>query len=196
MVKKAKKGAQIQVDEKKGHLFLGDRDLRLLMLRPIDLIEFNEFAGPNAEDIIIWVGKTIGKYFLENIYPEEDWSDVKMSVRKKVIQNSLGVFELLGYGVLNLFVKKEQIIFSVEDPLTSDEKENIMAKNLCFFYQGLFNGILEVLDIDADGQEIRCFLLGDEACVFQFDLLIDEFEDADVDKEADKPQISSFLSSL
>ena len=143
MVKKAKKGAQIQVDEKKGHLFLGDRDVRLLMLRPIDIIELNEFAGPNADDIIIWVGKTIGKYYMENIYPEEDWSDVKMGVRKKVIQNTLEVFELLGYGVLNIFVRKEQIIFSVEDPLSSKEIDNIMAKNLCFLYQGLFNGILE-----------------------------------------------------
>ena len=65
MFKRSKKQAQISVDEKKGHLFLAGakKDLRLLMLRPIELIEFCEFAGANSEDIIIWVyyGSNFGK---------------------------------------------------------------------------------------------------------------------------------------
>jgi len=59
--KKTKRDDQIIIDEKTGQLYVGNKDLRLLMLRPIDLIEFTEFAGTNAEDIILWVGKTIAQ---------------------------------------------------------------------------------------------------------------------------------------
>ncbi|MHA1257770.1 MAG: hypothetical protein ACTSPS_19475 [Promethearchaeota archaeon] len=38
-VNKGKKSDEIIVDEKRGHLYVGDKDLRLIMLRPIDLIE-------------------------------------------------------------------------------------------------------------------------------------------------------------
>ncbi|MFX1490411.1 MAG: hypothetical protein ACFFBI_14765 [Promethearchaeota archaeon] len=47
MSKRLKKDLQINIDEKTGQLFFGDKkkDLKLLMLRPIDIIEFSEFAG-------------------------------------------------------------------------------------------------------------------------------------------------------
>ena len=44
MYKRSKKEMAINIEEKKGHLFLGNEELRLLILRPIDLIEFAEFA--------------------------------------------------------------------------------------------------------------------------------------------------------
>ena len=66
--KKSKKDDQINIEERIGHLFLGEKDLRLLMLRPIDLIEFSEFAGANSEDIVIWVGKTLAKYFIDKLW--------------------------------------------------------------------------------------------------------------------------------
>ncbi|MHA1292571.1 MAG: hypothetical protein ACTSQJ_07895, partial [Promethearchaeota archaeon] len=110
MFKRSKKHVQVMVDEKKGHLFLGDKDLRLLMLRPIDLIEFSEFAGANADDIVIWVGKTIGKYFCEKIFHDEDWTDVALSVKKKVILTILENLEQLGYGILTGTFQKDNII--------------------------------------------------------------------------------------
>ncbi|TFF95479.1 MAG: hypothetical protein EU544_02680, partial [Promethearchaeota archaeon] len=101
MFKRSKKQAQINVDEKKGHLFFADKDLRLLMLRPIELIEFCEFAGANADDIIIWVGKTIGKYFVENMYPEEEWTGVNLSEKKSIINAILMNLMELGYGLIH-----------------------------------------------------------------------------------------------
>jgi len=195
-LKKSKKDDQIVIDEKKGQLYIGDKDLRLLMLRPIDLIEFTEFAGTNAEDIIIWVGKSLSKYFIENLLPEKDLSLEDLSTKKIIFINVLETFEHLGYGILNSKFKKDNILVSVENPLSSEDKDNIMSKNICFLYQGLFNGVLEQLGIEAEGKEIKCYLLGDEACVFQFDLLINEFSEEDIDKEEEAPDVANFLSSL
>jgi predicted hydrocarbon binding protein len=196
--KKQKKKDVINVDEKKGHLFYGDekRDLRLMMLRPIELIEFCEFAGSNADDIIIWCGKTIGKYFLDKIAPGEEWTGVNLSAKKEAFNAILEHLESLGYGLLSSVVKKDKIFITVEDPISSGERENIMAKNVCLFYEGIFNGILELLDIDVESDEVQCYLLGDSACSFRMDLLIDEFDDKDVDDEPSSAPITDFLSTL
>ncbi len=71
-----------------------------------------------------------------------------------------------------------------------------MAKNMCILYQGIFNGVLEEIGIDTDGNEVKCSLLGDDACTFKYDLLVDEFGSEDVDKEEKSPQISEFMKSL
>ena len=100
--KKQKKKDVLMVDEKKGHLFYGDskRDLKLLMLRPIELIEFSEFAGSSSDDILLWVGKTISKYFFEKLAPGEDWTGVDMKSKKEAFNAILEHLEGLGYGML------------------------------------------------------------------------------------------------
>ncbi|TFG15811.1 MAG: hypothetical protein EU535_01025 [Promethearchaeota archaeon] len=193
--KKTKRDDQIVVDEKTGQLYIGNKDLRLLMLRPIDLIEFSEFAGTNADDIILWVGKTIAKYFVEKLFPGENLNKEDLSTKKEAILSLLETFENLGYGITTAFFKQKEIYISIEEPIISEEKENIMAKNVCMLSQGIFSGILEQLEIDVEGEEISCVLLGDERCTYKFTLLMDEFgaEDIDQDEEA---HISDFLKSL
>lgn len=192
-LKKSKKDDIINVDDSLGHLFLGEKDLRLLMLRPIDLIEFSEFAGANSEDIVIWVGKTLAKYFLEKLFPNEDYANETMTVKKEVILSVLETFEHLGYGILTSLFLKDKILISVEEPISDEEKDNIMAKNICILYQGIFNGVLEQLEIDVDGQEVQCFLKNDEACIFKFDMLVDEFSLEDTDKEIKSGPIESYM---
>lgn len=195
MFRRSKKQSGIQVDEKRGHLFLDD--VRLLMLRPIDLIEFAEFAGANAEDIIIWVGKSIGKYFVENLFKDEDWSDIMIADKKNAIETILQTLQELGYGLLTPRYEKDKIIIAVDEALSDPERDNFMAKNICMIYQGVFNGVLDALEIEADGNEIQCGLMGDKHCVFEYELLIDEFDEEQVTKEKDKKEdVSSFLSSL
>lgn len=195
MPKKSKKPNQVMIDEKRGHLFFG-KDLRVLMLRPIDLIEFSEFAGSNSDDIVIWVGKTIGKYFTDKLFPTENWSDLSLSAKKNHINEVLENLELLGYGILTSMFKKDRIFIYVNNPISFEEKENIMAKNICLFYQGIFHGILEQVAIDVDGKEVNCCLLDDKQCTFRFKLLVEEFNDEDVDEEIKHEEISDFLSSL
>ncbi len=195
-LKKGKKDYQLIIDEKKGQLYLGEKDLRLLMLRPIDLIEFTEFAGTNSDDIVVWVGKTLAKYYIEKIFPEENFSEEDLSYKKLVILSVLETFEHLGYGILTSNFRKDIISISVEDPISSEEKDNIMAKNICLLYMGMFNGVLEQLEIDVEGEEVKCILLGDDACIFNFNLLTDEFSGEDIDDEEEGPPVRFFSGNL
>ncbi len=194
--KKAKRDDQIIIDEKKGQLYIGNKDLRLLMLRPIDLIEFTEFAGTNAEDIILWVGKTIAKYFIDKLFPGENLSDEDLSTKKEVVLSVLETFEHLGYGIMEPIFRKKEIYIHLYEAVIADEKENIMAKNVCILYLGIFSGLLDQLELDVEGEEIECTLLGDDHCIFKYSLLTAEFGDEDVDPLERDGHISDFLKSL
>ncbi len=199
MFKRSKKASQISIDDKKGHLFVGEKgvNLRLLMLRPIDLIEFSEFAGTNSDDITIWVGKTVGKELVDKLLNIENIAELTLSQKKEAILYVFATLIDLGYGVLTLEVKKDHMFITVTDSLVSEEKDNIMAKNICLLYQGIFDGIIEKLELDADSEEIECCLLGDDICKFKLELLVDEFDDADVDAEpTEGGGINNFLSQL
>jgi len=195
MSKRLKKELQIMVDEKTGQLYLGDKkkDLRLLMLRPIDLIEFSEFAGTNADDILIWVGKTIGRNYVDKFFYNKDWSKETMATRKEVVLGNLEALELMGFGDLTGSFKKDYILISVGDSLASEEKDNIMAKNLCLLYQGLFLGMFESLKIDVEVEEIECVLLGNKKDVFKFEFIGEKLDDSLIDSEE---SVSEFLSTL
>ena len=197
MEKKLKKDLQINIDEKKGQLFFGDKkkDLKLLMLRPIDLIEFSEFAGTKADDILIWVGKTIGRDFLEKFFYSKDWGSETMATKKEVILGSLEAIELMGFGQMRGMFKKDHIIIEVEDSLACEERENIMSKNLCLLYQGIFNGLFEVLQMDVNGEEIGCVMLGEEKCTYKFDFIGEQVSDSLVDEDSEET-VSDFLSTL
>ncbi len=197
MEKKLKKELQINIDEKKGQLFFGDKkkDLKLLMLRPIDLIEFSEFAGTNADDILIWVGKTVGRDFMEKFFYSKDWSNETMATKKEVILGTLEAIELMGFGQLKGLFKKDYIIIEVEDSLACEESENVMSKNLCLLYQGIFNGLFEALQMDVNGKEIGCVLLEEEKCTFKFDFIGEQVDDSLIDGDS-KETVSDFLSTL
>ncbi|MFW9998654.1 MAG: hypothetical protein ACFE9Q_10215 [Candidatus Hodarchaeota archaeon] len=197
MSKRLKKELQVMIDEKLGQLFFGDqkKDLRLIMLRPIDLIEFSEFAGANADDILIWVGKTLGKSYTEKFFYNKDWSIEPLATKKEVVQGNLEALELMGYGELIGLFKKDHILIKVSESLTSEESDNIMAKNLCLLYQGIFLGMFETLQIDVDGEEIECVLLGTENCVFKFNFIGVELEESLIDEDSGET-VSEFLSTL
>ena len=197
MEKRLKKELQINVEEKTGQLFFGDKkkDIKLIMLRPIDLIEFSEFAGANSNDILIWVGKTLGKTFMEKFFSNKDWSNESMPTKKEVVFGSLEALELMGFGHIRCLFKKDHVLIHVEESLASDERENIMAKNLCLLYQGLFKGLFNVLQIDVDGEEIACVMLGDPKCTYKFDFIAGELDEKLVDEESEET-VSEFLSTL
>jgi predicted hydrocarbon binding protein len=197
MSKRLRKEQNIMIDEKMGQLFFGEkkRDLKLLMLRPIDLIEFSEFTGANADDILIWVGKTLGRIFVEKIFYSKDWSAETMATKKEVIHGVIEALVIMGYGQIKALFKKDHLLIEIEESLSSEEKDNIMAKNLCLLDQGIFLGLFEVLQLDVDGEEIGCVLLGDEKCTYKFDFLSGQIDDSLVD-EASEETVSEFLSTL
>jgi len=198
MIKRLKKELQINIEEKEGHLFLGDKDkeMRLVMLRPNEIMEFCEFAGTNAEDILIWVGKSLGKIFMEKFFSSKDWSSEVMATKKEVVLGTLEVMMLMGYGVLTGMFKKDHIIINVYESLATQEKGNIMAKNLCLLYLGIFNSFFDILGIDVDGEEVECVLTGGDKCSYKFDLLVDEIDKNLIDADISEVAVSDFLSSL
>jgi len=198
MFKKLKKELQINIEEKEGQLFLGEKDkgMRLVMLRPNEIMEFCEFAGTNADDILIWTGKTLGKLFMEKFFYNKDWTKELIATKKEVVFGTLEALMLMGYGGLACVFKKDYIIINAYESLAVQEKENIMAKNLCLLYLGIFNGIFEVLGIDVDGKEVECVLTGGKKCSFKFDLLSEEIEDRLVDEDLSDVKVSEFLASL
>ncbi|MFW9952524.1 MAG: V4R domain-containing protein, partial [Candidatus Thorarchaeota archaeon] len=144
----------------------------------------------------IWVGKTLGKSFMEKFFYNKDWSTESMATKKEVVLGSLEVLMLLGYGGLTGTFKKDHLIINVYDSLAVEDKENIMAKNLCFLYQGVFVGFLEALGIDVEGKEIECILTGGDKCSFRFDFIGTEIDDKLVDEEISDEAVSEFLASL
>jgi predicted hydrocarbon binding protein len=198
MYKRLKKDLTINIEEKEGQLFLGDKkkNLRLVMLRPNELMEFCEFTGTNAEDILIWVGKTLGKSFMEQFFYNKDWSTESIAIKKEVVLGVLEALMLMGYGALTGTFKKDHVIINAYNSLANEEKENIMAKNLCLLYLGIFNGIFDVLGFDVEGKEIECILTGGDKCSFKFDFLGQEIEDGLVDEEISDEAVSDFLASL
>ncbi len=198
MIKRLKKELQINIEEKEGQLFLGEKkkDMRLVMLRPNEIMEFCEFAGTNAEDILIWVGKSLGKIFLEKFFANKDWSKETMEIKKEVVFGTIEVLMLMGYGGLTGMFKKDHIIINVYDSLATQEVGNISAKNLCLLYLGIFNSLFEVLGIDVDGSEVECVLTGGEKCSYKFDLLSEEIDDKLIDEQLSDAAVSEFLASL
>ena len=198
MIKRLKKELHINIEEKEGQLFLGekDKDMRLVMLRPNEIMEFCEFAGTNAEDILIWVGKSLGKIFLEKFFYNKDWSNAKMETKKEVVLGTLEVLMLMGYGGLTGTFRKDHIIINVYNSLATQEIGNILAKNLCLLYLGIFNGLFEVLGIEVDGSEEECVLTGGEKCSYKFTLLSGEIDNKLLDKELSDAAVSNFLASL
>ena len=198
MFKRLKKELQINIEEKEGQLFLGDKnkDMRLVMLRPNEIMEFCEFAGTNAEDILIWVGKSLGKIFMEKFFYNKDWSAETMGTKKEVVLGALEVMMLMGYGGLTGTFKKDHIIINVYESLAFQEKGNIMAKNLCLLYLGIFNSVFDVLGIEVEGEEIECILTGGDKCSYKFDLLVDELDNSLIDEEMSDVAVSDFLASL
>ena len=198
MFKRLKKELEINVEEKDGQLFLGEKtkDMRLVMLRPNEIMEFCEFAGTNADDILIWTGKSLGKLFMEKFFYHKDWTKEIMATKKEVVFGTLEALMLMGYGGLAGMFKKDYIIINAYESLAVQEKDNIMAKNLCLLYLGIFSGILEELGIDVDGKEVECVLTGGKKCSFRFDLLTEEIEARLVDADLSDETVSEFLASL
>jgi len=181
MFKRLKKELQINIEEKEGQLFLGEKnkDMRLVMLRPNEIMEFCEFAGTNADDILIWVGKSLGKIFLEKFFDNKDWTETAMETKKEVVLGTLEALMLMGYG-----------------GLTGMFKGNILAKNLCLLYLGIFNSIFDLLGIEVDGSEVECVLTDGDKCSYRFDLLSEEIDDKLLDEEFSDAVVSDFLASL
>ncbi|MBY8981555.1 MAG: hypothetical protein KGD57_01285 [Candidatus Lokiarchaeota archaeon] len=197
MPKRFKDDLAINIDEKKGHLYLGgaDKQIRLFMIRPIDIIEFSEFAGQNASDILIWIGKTLGKEIMQKFFFDYFFLETT-PVLKDIFISVLEGLTFMGFGYLDATFKKDHILVSNYNSLADAERDNYMAKNLCIINQGILHGVLDVLGFKAEGEEVECPLLGHDRCKFKFSLLEGEIPDELIDEEKSPEEIKEIMDSL
>ena len=148
-------------------------------------------------EIIFTNGRRILALNIENekFFYSKDWSSESMATRKEVFLGALEALELMGYGQILGKFRKDHILITVEESLAWEESDNIMAKNLCLLYQGMFNGLFDILQMDVDGQEIGCVLLEEEKCTYKFDFIGGELDASLVDEESQE-NVSDFLSNL
>jgi len=169
LFKRIKKVENVFLDEEKSHIYLKDSKLPLLMIRPEELIEFGELAGSESKDILIWVGKSIGKSIAKDFIKTSDVASLKFREKMKIINSILEILQSLGYGILVLNYGKGNITIDVGNPLSKDYVDNIMAKNICIIYNGIFTGLIEEIGIVSEGREINCILKGADMCSFKFE---------------------------
>ncbi len=119
-----------------------------------------------------------------------------METKKEVVLGTLEILMFMGYGGLTGSFRKDHIIINVYDSLASQEIGNVLAKNLCLLYLGIFTSIFDVLGIEVDGSEEECVLTGAEKCSYKFDLLSEEIDNKLIDEHLSDEAVSDFLASL
>jgi predicted hydrocarbon binding protein len=167
--KRVKKVENVVLDDEKSHIYLKETDVPLLLIRPEELIEFGELAGSESEDILLWVGKSIGKSIFKGIYKGKDIEGLKFRDKMKIVNFLLETLQGLGFGITVLNYEKDNLVIDVSNSIAQEHTENIMAKNVCIIYNGIFTGMLEEVGIDSEGREINCILKGAEMCSFKFE---------------------------
>ncbi len=167
----------VAVDPKQSHLTIKNTDLSLVLLRPYDLVYLGELVGSGSEDILILVGKNIGK----KICVEIEKRDAPKKLEKKY-QAVLETFMNMGFGKFTLkFDEYKSATIKVKDPISNTIKDKNEARVLCNLYNGLFLGMFSQ-DSEADGEEKQCVLNSTpekhfEECVFEYKLARKEAEE-------------------
>jgi hypothetical protein len=156
--------------DSQSHLTIKNTDLNLVLLRPYDLVYLGELVGRGSEDILILVGKTIGKRICVEI---EKRDNIKKLEKK--YQTVLDTFMTMGFGKFNFkFDEFKSATIKVKDPISNTIKDKNEARVLCNLYNGLFLGMLSQ-DSDAEGIEKQCILNSTaektyDECIFEYKL--------------------------
>ena len=160
---------KIDVDQNKFHIYLKGTNVKLVLLRPYDLVQLGALVGSGSEDILIWTGKIIGKNLCQAI---QDSSKEKK--REKLLGSVLETLSSMGFGRFSMSYKEgKNATIKVSDPISSAIKDKGDAKVLCDLYNGLFNGMFTATGIDVEGNEKECILKGNPNCIFEY-----QFEEA------------------
>src|SRR5271157_1606792 len=105
---------EITVDSNKSHLYLKGTKLPLIILRPQDIVDLGELVGSGSEDILIWIGKTIGKALCKAVQEKD-----KPSTRQKLIDTVVKYLTNFGFGTVAIdnYLEAQEVTISVKEPL-------------------------------------------------------------------------------
>jgi predicted hydrocarbon binding protein len=150
-------------DTAKSHLMLKGTNFPLIILRPYDMVQLGALVGSGSEDIIIWIGKTIGKNLCNAMQNE------KIKKREKLIELILETLTDLGFGRFSMSYKENvSVLINVNNPISSAIKDKKDAKVLCNLYNGIFIGMFSASGVEIEGEEQKCVLNGDKECSFNY----------------------------
>jgi predicted hydrocarbon binding protein len=155
---------KVTIDPDKSHLTLKGTDFPLVILRPYDMVSLGALVGSGSEDILIWIGKTIGKNLSIAL------QSGKIKKREKLILLTLDMLSNLGFGKFSMkYAEGKSAKIHVQSPISNEIKDKKDAKVLCNLYNGLFIGIFSGTGVDVDGDEKECVLEGKRECVFEYE---------------------------
>ncbi len=152
----------VTIDSNKSHLYLKGTKLPLVLLRPQDIVDLGELVGSGSEDILLWIGKTIGKAFCKAVQEKD-----KPSTRQKLIEAVMRYLEGFGYGQVNIdkYVEGKEVVISVKEPL---EKNVEGGQVITLLYNGIFSGIFNESGLEVEGSQIKSVSKGDDHDAYQF----------------------------
>ena len=153
----------ISVDSEKSHLTLKKTNFPLVIMRPYDLVQLGAMAANGSEDILIWIGKRIGKNLAVAV--QKNKNEKK---REKLIKSILETLSQMGFGEFDLNYNEGEVAkISVANPISNEIADKEDARVLCNLYNGLFSGMFSGTGVEVEGDEIECRLDGQKKCVFE-----------------------------
>jgi len=152
----------VTIDSNKAHLYLKGTKLPLVILRPQDIVDLGELVGSGSEDILLWIGKTIGKSFCKAVQEKD-----KLSSRQKLIEAVIRHLQDFGYGEVHIdnYVEGKEVVISVKDPL---EKNVEGGQVITLLYNGIFSGIFNESGLEVEGVQIKAVSKGDDIDAYKF----------------------------
>ena len=156
---------EVAIDQEKSQLRLKGTKFPLVLLRPYDLVQLGALVASGSEDILIWVGKTIGKDLSKALQSTGDFKK-----KEKLVQNILETLSHFGFGKCTLvnFDEGKGSTIKVFSSISADIKDKSDAKVLCNLYNGIFIGMFSSCGLDVEGEEKECILKGNPQCTYQY----------------------------
>lgn len=134
----------------------------MIILRPNDIVQLGELVGSGSEDIIIWIGKTIGKNICKAVIEKDSPKN-----RKDLLEQNLEYLANFGFGDLEIkkYVEAKNVEIKVARPLEEGLEGGEIIQNL---YNGILCGIFEESGLEVEGSVKESVLSGDEFDLFEF----------------------------
>jgi hypothetical protein len=112
--------------------------MNLVVMRPNDLIQLGELIGGGSEDVLLWIGKTVGKELSTEIQSR----DSPKKERKK-FETVLSSLTLMGFGkcVIKSLNEKKNCEIEVQNPISLAIRDRSEARAMENLYLGLFQGM-------------------------------------------------------
>jgi len=123
------------------HIKLKKTDMNFIIMTPSDLVQLGDLVGGGSEDVLLWIGKTVGAELAETINARDG-----VKKPKKSITNILNSITYMGFGDLKIKSLKEgkSATIEVTNPICLNVENKADAKSLENLYLGLFIGVFKV----------------------------------------------------